>query len=139
MVSRGSDRVICFGDLNDILSEQEKVGGNNRSSSQLSLGRQAINICGLTDLGFQGHPFTWTKGRKGEANIQCSLDKAFSSQSYLNRFSPTKVSHLPRFGSDHDVLRIDLEADLGEGNKRRKNFFLDLRRHGVEIKSARLW
>lgn len=40
LVSRGGDRVLCCGDLNDIIFEQEKVGGNSRSSSPFSLGRR---------------------------------------------------------------------------------------------------
>ncbi|XP_058746204.1 uncharacterized protein LOC131619080 [Vicia villosa] len=93
------------------------------SSSQFSLGRQVLDICGLMDLGYQGHPFTRTNGRKGNNNIQCRLDRALASQNFLNRFSPTKVLHLPRFGLDRAVLRIGLEADLGSNDKRRKHLF----------------
>ncbi|XP_058768237.1 uncharacterized protein LOC131641969 [Vicia villosa] len=79
--------------------------------------------CGLTDLGFQGHPFTWSNGRKGKDNIQCRLDRAIASHSFLNRFSPIRVIHLPRYGSDHAALRIDLEADSGNLSRKRYHLF----------------
>ncbi|XP_058758387.1 uncharacterized protein LOC131631620 [Vicia villosa] len=123
LITRSGDRVIIFGDLNDTLYEHEKAGGNPRSSAQLSMGRQTMDICGLSDLGFQGHPYTWTNGRQGDNNIQCRLDRAIASQSFLNRFSPHKVSHLPRFGSDHAVLKIELEVDLGSKGRRRVHLF----------------
>lgn len=33
------DTWICFGDFNDILTEEEKQRGNDRTSNQLILGR----------------------------------------------------------------------------------------------------
>lgn len=33
-----------------------------------------------------------------------------ASSNFINMFSPMKVFHLARFGSDHTVIRIDLEA-----------------------------
>jgi hypothetical protein len=43
---------ICLGDLNDIFSNDEKKGGNNRSMQQLNFGRDTVCDCSLTDLGF---------------------------------------------------------------------------------------
>lgn len=83
-----------------------------------------MELCGLSDLGFQGHPYTWSNGRKGIDNIQFRLDRAQGSKNFLNRFSPTKVRHFPRFGSDHAVLRIDLEVDLGVNTRRRYHIFI---------------
>ncbi|XP_058746012.1 uncharacterized protein LOC131618873 [Vicia villosa] len=123
LVGSGGDLVLYFGDLNDITSEQEKMGGNSRSLSQLSLGRQTMELYGLSDLGFQVHPYTWSNGRKGNENIQCRLDRALASPNLQNRFSPIKVIHLPRFVSDHAVVRIDMEADLGANNRRRRHIF----------------
>lgn len=62
-------------------------------------------MCGLSDLGFIGHSFTWTNGREEIENIQCRLDQALASEGMINKFFPIKVKHPPRFGSDHSTLQ----------------------------------
>lgn len=114
---------ICLGDLNDILSNDEKKGGNQRSLQQLNLGRDTVCDCSLTDLGFRGYPFTWTNGRAGTEQIQCRIDRALASEAFINRFSPIEVSHLPRYGSDHAVLKIDLEAPNRDAQRRKPYIF----------------
>jgi hypothetical protein len=54
---------VCFGDLNDMLPGDEKIGGTPKSYDHL--GRDVEVECGLSDLGFIGYPFTWTNGREG--------------------------------------------------------------------------
>lgn len=97
----------------------EKKGGNNRSSCQLSFGRATMELCGLTDLGFIGYPYTWSNGREGDDNVQCRLDKALASESFWNRFSPISVTHLPRYGSDQLVSLMKLE-DHDQMNKKKR-------------------
>lgn len=77
----------------------------------------------LLDLGFEGHPFTWSNGREGRANIQARLDRAVSNQHLQSKFSPIKITHLPRFISDHVVLLIHLEASLGRDRRQRPKIF----------------
>lgn len=67
----------------------------------------------------QGTPYTWTNGRQGVDNIQSRLDKGLGSQLLINRFSPIIVNHLPRFGSDHVALLIELDA-APQGVRRKK-------------------
>ncbi|XP_058762882.1 uncharacterized protein LOC131636268 [Vicia villosa] len=47
---QGSNKIIFFGGLNDIVSEADKVGGISRSVSQLQWGRNAMEIYGLDGL-----------------------------------------------------------------------------------------
>lgn len=110
---------LCMGDFNDILSGNEKKGGNLRSFDQLQLGRDVTGECGLQDLGFTGYPFTWSNGREGFDNIQCRLDRALATESFITAHSPIKVMHLPRFGSDHSAISITLE-DVSAGKDRKK-------------------
>ncbi|GAU21788.1 hypothetical protein TSUD_329120, partial [Trifolium subterraneum] len=84
---------LCCGDFNDILDSHEKQGGNIRSQSQLSFGRQAVADCSSIDLEF------------------------------INRFSPIKVNHLPRFGSDHAAVVISLECPIPRSTRRRRRLF----------------
>ncbi|XP_058784057.1 uncharacterized protein LOC131658822 [Vicia villosa] len=104
-------KFICFGDLNDTVQEEEKLGGNYRTVSQMAWGRQTLEACNLLDMGFSGYKFTWSNGRRGQENIQCRLDRGLANSSFLEEFPCTKVFHLPRFGSDHAVLRIVVEKE----------------------------
>lgn len=54
---------MCMGDFNDVLSVEEKRGGNTRTQSQLALGRNTVNDCNLLDMGFEGYQFTWSNCR----------------------------------------------------------------------------
>lgn len=114
---------LYFRDLNDTLAMQDKVGGTARNPSRFSFVRQVVSDCAFIDLGFEGHPFTWTNGRQGEENIQCRLDRAFGNEEFCNGFSPIKVLHLPRFGSDHAAVLIHLEAPQQSEKMRRKKLF----------------
>lgn len=79
LAERMGDRIVCFGDFNDVVLEREKRSGNNRTASQLALGRQTLDVRGLIDNEFFGHHLTWSNRRRGEDNIQCRLDKCESS------------------------------------------------------------
>lgn len=50
---RVGDKAIYFGDLNDVLYENEYCRGSNIFASQLSWGRQTLELCGLIDLGLR--------------------------------------------------------------------------------------
>lgn len=50
--------------------------------------------------------FTWSKGRLEANNIQCLLDRCFASIGGIACFDPIKVTHLPRYDSDHAAIRI---------------------------------
>lgn len=123
LTSQVGRKWMCMGDFNDVLSAEEKIGGNARTQSQLALGRNALNVCNLFDMGFEGYQYTWSNGREGQDNIQCRLDRVLCSDDFTTRFSPVKVLHLPRFGSDHVAILTTLEAPLIRDAGRRKHIF----------------
>ena len=47
-----------FGDFNEIVSVEEKLGGVQRSQKQMDDFREAIHHCRFKDLGYCGHEFT---------------------------------------------------------------------------------
>jgi hypothetical protein len=77
--SQVGNKWLCLGDLNDILSLEEKVGGTVRSQTQIGIGRRMVEACGLQDMGFDGYPYTWTTGRQESENIHCRLDRALAT------------------------------------------------------------
>ena len=57
---------IMFGDFNEILNSDEKLGWLDRDARQMEGFRECLCNCGLIDMGFVGQWFTWCNGRIGE-------------------------------------------------------------------------
>ena len=51
---------VLLGDFNDMLSEDETMGGLPLTSSRINAFQDYLDYCGLMDLGFHGPKFTWT-------------------------------------------------------------------------------
>lgn len=70
---------LCAGDFNEILFHHEKEGGVTRSQACLDRFKEALELCGLEDLGFVGDVFTWRNKQYrggGEDYIRERLDRA---------------------------------------------------------------
>lgn len=53
---------LIGGNFNKILSTNEKIGGPPCANWQMEAFKEAINLCGLHDLQFSSHAFTWSNG-----------------------------------------------------------------------------
>lgn len=114
------ERLILFGDFNDVIQHSEKLGGNSKLQSQFLWSRETMEMCGLQDLGFVDYPFTWSNGRTRSDNIQCRLDSGHLPRlgsDFLDVFPLSRVVHLPRHGSDHVMLRIMIEEEEQQQKK----------------------
>lgn len=60
------ENLVLFGDFNDIIQANEKVGGNSKIVLQLAWNRNALDQCSLQDIGFSGYPLTWSNGQQEE-------------------------------------------------------------------------
>ncbi|KAL5546632.1 hypothetical protein UlMin_006319 [Ulmus minor] len=98
---------LCGGDLNEILFGHEKQGGAERAQYLMSHFREAINHCGLADLGFRGPKFTWNRGH-GACLVQERLDRMLGNSGWLDLFPNSLVHHLNLRGSDHRPLLVEL-------------------------------
>ena len=56
---------IVFGDFNEIIWTNEKIGWLDRDANQMAEFKDCLNRCELSDLGFIGQKFTWCNGRGG--------------------------------------------------------------------------
>lgn len=66
-----------------------------------------IAKCGLLDLGFAGHPYTWTYRRFGKDFICERLDRALPNSDWCNSFSNSNLYHLSTSTSDHSPILLD--------------------------------
>ncbi|XP_021725132.1 uncharacterized protein LOC110692446 [Chenopodium quinoa] len=77
---------VMFGDFNEILSLEEKEGGVPRSESLIDAFRNAIDDCGMRDLGYKGSIFTWKKGNSMATWKRERLDRFLADGAWCNMF-----------------------------------------------------
>jgi exonuclease III len=99
---------VMVGDFNDILSSEEKWGGNRPSASRMAEFHACINSCSLIDLGFSGPKYTWTNSQDVSSLIMQRLDRALANPEWRFLFPEANVTHLPRTHSDHCPILLTL-------------------------------
>ncbi|KAG8371459.1 hypothetical protein BUALT_Bualt13G0089700 [Buddleja alternifolia] len=88
--------------------------------------KEILEEGGLIDLGFEGHPFTWSNQRGRLANIQLRLDRCVANFDWIEIFPKAFVSHLPAINSDHSPLFFVTDSSFNYGPKpfRFKNMWI---------------
>ncbi|XP_060211737.1 uncharacterized protein LOC132639298 [Lycium barbarum] len=97
--------IVC-GDYNSILNAEEKLGGAPHRLKKSLPFLDCINDCGLTDLGYFGHNYTWCNERKNNDVIWKRLDRVLANDEWTNFLPNTTVQHLTRTSSDHCPLLV---------------------------------
>ncbi|KAH0633200.1 hypothetical protein KY284_035986 [Solanum tuberosum] len=77
----------------------------------------AIEACGLMDLGYSGHHFTWCNQRATEARVWKRLDRAMTKDKWLEHMAQTTITHLPAVGSNHSPLLMENVGREGQQTK----------------------
>ncbi|KAF5459775.1 hypothetical protein F2P56_019693 [Juglans regia] len=62
-------------DFNEIISQDEKAGATLKPYRQMEIFREALEDCGLSDLGFEDSKYTWCNGREGREFTKERLDR----------------------------------------------------------------
>ena len=109
---------ICGGDFNEIVRQEEKLGGAPRDHNQMQLFRDVIDECSFMDLGYVGPKFTWAKHYVDGHSIRERLDRCMATNSWFQKFPGTRVHYLSCMSSDHSPLLINLSG-LPEPKKKR--------------------
>ena len=97
---------ICMGDFNEIIRLEEKQGWLDCPERQMQGFRDALDYCGLKDLGFNGFPFTWCNRRPGDQNVWICLDRGIATVNWILRFPTTRIHHMDVFHSDHKAILL---------------------------------
>jgi hypothetical protein len=113
---------FCAGDFNEILDAHEQFGGVTRPESQMDGFRNAVSMCGFTDLGFIGLPYTWDNRQQDGHNIKVQLDRAFANEAFSDMYRETKVWHVQTTESDHCCLIIECNRGRRNRGRKRRNF-----------------
>lgn len=99
-----------------------REGGGIRPAKQMEIFREAIDVCGLRDLGYVGSKFTWRYTKRDGTQIRERLDRALVSKDWSDMFPNARVFHLANSTSDHSQLSIHLDLKSMQRRKRRKLF-----------------
>lgn len=109
---------ISLGDFNEVLNQNEKLGGLRVNQRRCLVYRDNMDVCKMIDLGFSGPRFTWTNNRKRHP-IYERLDMGWGNMEWLEKISKTNVMHLPRISSDHCPIRVRTCPTIPRGVKNR--------------------
>ena len=101
----------CIGDFNAILHGSEKQSVHAPYYNQMEDFWVALEDCGLTDLGFIGHKFTWPNSRPSSAHTKQRLDRATANRKWIDKFPASSVSHLFSHASDHIPILLKTKID----------------------------
>ncbi|XP_071916302.1 uncharacterized protein [Coffea arabica] len=118
------ERWIIAGDFNDIVSNDEKWGGNWREERSFRDFKEFINGNQMIDIGFEGHPWTWCNNWDAEGEIKQRLDRGLCSYSWYQTFDQVKCRHMETYASDHSMIMIDTRP---MPSKRKKRFYFEKR------------
>ena len=98
---------LLLGDFNDMMSEEEKLGGLPINRTRMTTFRNCLDNCRLIDLGFHGPRFTWTnKSPVWQATIRERLDRGVANTDWALFFPSAAIHHLPRVKSDHCPIML---------------------------------
>ncbi|KAL2903855.1 hypothetical protein RDABS01_002565 [Bienertia sinuspersici] len=74
---------LCVGDFNQILYDEEKLGGPKRSQCLLDGFKHALEDCDLLDIGYTGFQYTWWNGRDGDQSVHERLDRMVGDSDHI--------------------------------------------------------
>jgi endonuclease/exonuclease/phosphatase family metal-dependent hydrolase len=97
---------MCIGDFNEIVEQDEKVGGALRRDGQMEQFQNVLEYCGLSDLGFKGSKFTWSNGHHDGSFMKEHLDRAVVNHAWCELFMRREILVLPTRTSDHSPLFV---------------------------------
>ncbi|KAH7851099.1 hypothetical protein Vadar_007269 [Vaccinium darrowii] len=103
---------LSIGDFNEVLSLEDKLGGNCPSQRRLASFHDMLNYCGLLDLDYKGPKFTWRNNRSGPDCIMERIDMAFANSRWRELFDQALVLVDTAIGSDHNPLILNTQAPL---------------------------
>lgn len=101
-LSRDSNLPWCtIGDLNNVVSQEDKKGGDPYPHGLIEGFNEALADAGLTDLEIVGHQYTWERGRGKAEWMEVRLDRAVTTETWLNLFPMAKLYNLEGTTSNH--------------------------------------
>ena len=99
-----------MGDFNEIVSQEEKLGGAQCPNYQMQLFRDVIDECGFMDLGISGQRSTWSRHFRDGHSIWERLDRGLANNGFFLLFPGLRINHLHCDSSDHVPILLTLSG-----------------------------
>lgn len=84
---------------------------------------RVLAYCGLREVDYSGYLFTWSNKRKAPHTVEERIDYALVNDKWLEQWPVTHVSHLPRYRSDHNPIRLVCGTRRRSTGTRRERVF----------------
>lgn len=114
------------GYFNEILNNEEKIGGPKRSDTSFKEFADMLKVCEMAEISGVGDAFTWA-GKRYQKYIQCKLDRCFANKEWRRVFYQASQEFMEKLGSDHRPVMVNL---VNQHEKRRGAFRFDKRMVG---------
>ena len=98
---------MCVGDFNEIMVDDEKVGGALRSTNQMESFRKMIEDCSFMDVPCTGPKFSWSRGKEDKMILK-RLDRGLATEALFGLFPILNEKHLQAIYSDHVPLLFSI-------------------------------
>ncbi|KAK3206743.1 hypothetical protein Dsin_020789 [Dipteronia sinensis] len=85
---------VCMGDLNEVLCEDEKLGGSDKRWKEMSDFREALEDANLEDMGFIGAKFKWSNKRDGASYVLERLDRGPCNKGFRSLCPRFVIRHM---------------------------------------------
>ncbi|OMO88682.1 reverse transcriptase [Corchorus capsularis] len=85
IVHIGELPIVCCGDFNDILCQEEKSGGNLKAKRKIDCFKDFVHGCNFIDMGFKGQQYAWFY-RIGSDHSPILLDTCYSEEKAMRSF-----------------------------------------------------
>ena len=115
---------LCAGDFNELVIQDEKLGGTIQSSNSMQLLRDVIDECGFVDLRFVDPKFTWSRHFEDGRSIWERLDRGLANNAWFQKLPRSRVHHLHCDSLDHVPLFLNLSGL--EPPPRKKSFRFEM-------------
>lgn len=102
---------VVVGDLNITLNKEDKCNHAVSSSNNYDVIKQKLRDSDLSDLGFNGNPFTWTNNSHDTGRIKTRLDRALVNSNWFYFFH-TQTSLMPISFSSY-IMMLTLKVRIG--------------------------
>ncbi|XP_030964009.1 uncharacterized protein LOC115985181 [Quercus lobata] len=99
---------VIVGDFNEPLVNDDKFGGGAFSVNSSLLLKEYLDKCNMINIGFAGPRYTWTNRREIQALIQERINRFFVIPQWCLLYPDAKVTHLPRYHSDHCPVLLEM-------------------------------
>ncbi|XP_074359807.1 uncharacterized protein LOC141699903 [Apium graveolens] len=105
--ARDSNLPWCIiGDINNVVDTRDKTGGPQYPSWLIDGFNEALQDAGLIDMELVGHQYTWERGRDTDDWMEVRLDRALTTEVWLNMFPMAKLYNLEGTTNDHSPILL---------------------------------